>query len=331
MTQKITPGRYRGLKTASLAHADIFGIVAFDQRGSFRQMMPKGTSHEKLVQVKVEIIEALSRQASAILTDPIYGLYPAMRMSGQSGLIMALEESGYSGDSTYRNVEFLDGWTPEKIRKMGANAVKLLVYYNPQNRELAAELDELIATTVAECHAWDLPVFLEPMSYSKDASVPKDSAAFAEQRPEIVIETVRRLCKTGADVLKLEFPIDIKYNEDQALWRTSCEELSATSSVPWVLLSAGVDYDRFVPQVVTACESGASGFLAGRAIWKEGAPMPADERKRFLDGVATDRLTELINIAGQKSRPWTEFYSPMESSQDWYKHYGSATSRTEGR
>jgi tagatose-1,6-bisphosphate aldolase len=88
-----------------------------------------------------------------------------------------------------------------------------------------------------------------------------------------------------------------------------------------VLLSAGVDFEEFVPQVVIACESGASGFLAGRAIWKEGANMTAEDRKTFLDGLATERLRRLIDIAAEKSRPWTDFYSPLPSSENWFDHY----------
>ena len=103
----LTPGRYRGLKSTSLAQADVFGIIAFDQRGSYRQMMPAGASYETLVQVKGEIINALSKEASAILTDPTYGLKAAMEMSPKAGLLLALEKSGYSGDSSYRKTELI--------------------------------------------------------------------------------------------------------------------------------------------------------------------------------------------------------------------------------
>ncbi|MEM9955403.1 MAG: tagatose 1,6-diphosphate aldolase [Chloroflexota bacterium] len=321
MTKQISPGRYRGLKTTSLATQNIFGIVAFDQRGSYRRMMPDGSSYEHLVQVKNEIIGALALNATAILTDPTYGLYATMQMSGKSGLLMSLEKSGYSGDSSYRTTELQEGWTPKKIRKMGASAVKFMVYYNPQNEELADELDQLVIDVVHDCHQWDLPVFLEPMSYSANPEISKDSADYAAERSEIVIETARRLSKTGADVLKMEFPVDIKYNQNQAEWRKYCEQLSEASAVPWVLLSAGVDFEQFVPQVIVACESGASGFLAGRAIWKEAATMSTEDRTEFLSTTATDRLKKLLDIAGEKSRPWSEFYSAMNSSSDWFKTY----------
>ncbi|MDQ7026364.1 MAG: tagatose 1,6-diphosphate aldolase [Anaerolineae bacterium] len=322
MTIEITAGRYRGLKMTSLGEADIFGILAFDQRGSYRRMMPDNTSYQQLVQVKVEIISELAKDASAVLTDPIYGLSPAMHMNGKAGLLMALEKSGYSGDSTYRKVEFIDSWTPEKIRKMGASAAKLLVYYNPQAETLADELDEMIRQVVRDCHAWDLPLFLEPLSYSLDANIPKNSPEFAQQRADIVVETARRLSQTGIDILKMEFPVDLQFNQDHDEWRKQCERLSAASSIPWVLLSAGVDFEEFEPQVLIACESGASGFLAGRAIWKEGAAMPTDERQAFLTGTATDRLRKLIRIAQEKARPWTDFYNMQPSTENWYATYG---------
>lgn len=322
MPLTLSPGRYRGLKATSLAEADVFGIVAFDQRGSYRRMMPPDSSYEDLARVKREVIGALSRAASAILTDPTYGLGAAMRMNGKSGLLLALEKSGYSGDASYRKTELIPGWTAEKIRKVGANAVKFMVYYNPQNEALAAELERLIRQVVAECHRWDLPVFLEPMSYSVEPDIAKDSAAYAAQRAEIVIETARRLSRTGADVLKMEFPLDIQFNDDRAAWRRACAELSEASSVPWVLLSAGVDFEQFKPQAQIACECGASGFLAGRAIWKEAAAMGPGERQTFLQGTASARLRELLAIAASAARPWSAFYAPPPSSATWYETYG---------
>jgi len=321
MPTQLTPGRYRGLKTTSLAEGDVFGIVAFDQRGSYRKMMPADASYETLAQVKGEIIGALSKDASAILTDPTYGLNAAMRMNPKSGLLLALEKSGYSGDSSYRRTELIPSWTPEKIRKAGASAVKFMVYYHPESGALADELEQLIRRVVADCHQWDLPLFLEPMSYSLDADVSKDNAEFAAERPSVVIETARRLSRSGADVLKMEFPHDIKFNQDRASWQKACAELSEASAVPWVLLSAGVDFEQFKPQAQVACESGASGFLAGRAIWKEAAAMSPTDRADFLENTARDRLRQLLDIAASAARPWTDFYSTPQSSDSWYEVY----------
>lgn len=321
MSQSISPGRWRGLKTTSLKNNDVFGILAFDQRGSYRRMLPENTPYQEAVTIKEEIVGSLTQHATAVLLDPIYGLGPAMKMTGKSGLLMALEKSGYTGDATYRRPEFLDSWTPEKIRRMGASAVKILVYYHPDAGTLADELDELIRIKTAECHAVDLPVFLEPMSYSIDTEVGKEGSQFAEMRPQVIIETARRLSQTGVDVLKMEFPVDYNYSSDEASWRRQCVALSEASQVPWVLLSAGVDFETFEQQTQIACESGASGFLAGRAIWKEAVNMPSQQRAAFLAGEATDRIKRLLDIAQTQSRPWSDFYSSPESSENWFVAY----------
>ena len=321
MTTELTPGRYRGLKCVSLAEADVFGIVAFDQRGSYRSMMPPDADFSLLAQVKSEIIGALSREASAVLTDPVYGLSAAMGMSGGCGLLLAVEKSGYAGETTARHTELLPGWTVEKIRKAGADAVKLMVYYHPGSGALAERQQALISAVVSECHRWDLPVFLEPMSYSIQEGKAKDSPEFAAERAQVVIETARQLSRSGADALKLEFPLDIQYDSDENSWREACARLSEAATVPWVLLSAGVDFERFERQARLACECGASGFLAGRAIWKEGAAMPPEQRGAFLAGVARDRLLRLLEIAAEQARPWSDFYAPPSAPEGWYHSY----------
>lgn len=320
MTQQLTPGRWRGLKTTSLSDAHTFGIVAFDQRTSYRKMLPENTNYADAVAIKMDVVRTLSRHASAVLLDPIYGLGPAMEMAGSAGLLLALEKSGYSGERTYRRLDFIPHWEPAKARLAGANGVKILVYYNPQNAALADELDDLLSEKVQAAHAQDLPIFIEPISYSASPDVPKDSAEFAAQKKDIAVETARRLSKTGVDVLKMEFPYDHKYEADEATWQKGCEEISQASSVPWALLSAGVDFETFERQAAIACAAGASGFLAGRAIWKEAVLMPAEERQRFLSDTATERLQRLLEVAAT-ARPWTDFYSAPTSAENWFEQY----------
>lgn len=321
MRTELTPGRYRGLKASGLAGRDVFGILAFDQRGSYRRMLP-GADYEQLARIKSEVSRVLSAKASAALLDPIYGMPAAMSMSGRAGWVLALEKSGYSGDSSWRRTELLAGWTAAKIRQTGANAVKLMVYYHPRHEALAAELERFIVAVVDDCHRLDLPIFLEPMSYSIQDGVAKDSPEFARQRPDIIIETARRLSRTGADVLKLEFPVDIQHVSAKAEWRRACRRLSDACAVPWTLLSAGVDFAQFKPQLRAACESGASGFLAGRAIWKESVAMGSAERAVFLRDVALSRLRQLLDIAEREGRPWTDFYQAPSFGEGWHETYG---------
>ena len=320
MNATLTPGRWRGLKATSTSE-HVFTIMAFDQRGSYVGMLPEGSGFDDAVAIKSEVVGRLSPFTSAVLLDPTYGLRPALQLHRNSGLLMALEKSGYTGDSTMRRADFDPDWTVAKMRRAGAAAVKLLIYYHPGSGALADEIEGTISNIVTDCHAQDLPLFVEPMSYSLDPEVPTDSAEFAAGKPEVVIETARRISALGVDVLKMEFPMNAKYHDDENAWLQACEAVSAASSAPWVLLSAGVDFDIFDRQVRVACQGGASGYLGGRAIWKECAAMSPGERHEFLLGTATERIDSLNGHTLKHGRPWTEFYAMPESGPEWYRNY----------
>ncbi|MCG8480027.1 MAG: tagatose 1,6-diphosphate aldolase, partial [Spirochaetales bacterium] len=212
-------------------------------------------------------------------------------------------------------------WSVRKIKSFGASAIKLLVYYNPAVEKLADELETFVSAVIEEAHEEDITIFLEPLSYSVEASVGKESASFAEKRPWIVVETAKRLSALGPDVLKMEFPVDIAEKYTVREWSAHCEELSEACSVPWVLLSAGVDFDQFVRQLEVAVKSGASGYLAGRAIWKEAVAMEPQERTAFLTGTATRRAERLNEIVDRHAVPWTDFYTYPSTDEQWYTAY----------
>ena len=116
-------------------------------------------------------------------------------------------------------------------------------------------------------------------------------------------------------VLKAEFPVDVKQNGDETEWATACAELSEASAVPWVLLSAGVDYDVYLRQVKVACAEGASGVLCGRAVWKESIQLKGADRDAFLQGTAVARFQEIAATVSASARPYTEVY-PATSGDD---------------
>lgn len=316
----LQPGRFRGIKATSTPE-HTFAILAFDQRNNYRKMLPDTSTFQDASAIKRETAVTLSSIASAVLLDSTYGLEAAMLMSGHCGLLMALEESGYTGDSTYRRTEFDPDWSVAKIKRLGASAVKLLIYYHPDSGPLADELDALVVDVRDQCRAHDIPFYLEPLSYSLDTHIPKASEAFAADRPRIVRDTAARLSRLEPDILKLEFPVDADYNSELKVWAESCAAVSEASIVPWALLSAGVDFDVFEQQVRVACQNGASGFIGGRAIWKECVAMPPAEREQFLAKTATARIRRLVEIANQYARPWTDFYEPAAIDEGWYRTY----------
>jgi tagatose-1,6-bisphosphate aldolase len=85
----------------------------------------------------------------------------------------------------------------------------------------------------------------------------------------MMVETVQRLAVLKSDVLKLEFPVDCRYEKDEAVWQDTCAELVAASPVPWTLLSGGDSFEAFQKQLRIACRNGCSGFLVGPVLWQE--------------------------------------------------------------
>ena len=320
MTTNLSIGRWRGLKTCS-TDVDTFAILAFDQRGSYRKMLPDNASFEMASQIKSQVVRAIVPHATAVLLDSVYGLESAIHMSGHRGILMAIEKTGYSGEATARRIDFIEGWDIAKIKQMGASAVKMLAYYHPDAGEASEHIEETVRQIADEAHKYDLPLFLEPVTYSPDVNVAKDSPEFAKQRPTIIRETIGKLQTCGADVLKVEFPVDAAFDDNLDSWKRECDAIDAIATVPWAILSAGVDFSTFEKQVRVACQAGSSGFLGGRAIWKESIGMSDDERKSFLATTAVERMKTLKQLVEEFGKPWTEYYSPMPANDGWYHHY----------
>jgi tagatose 1,6-diphosphate aldolase len=316
-------GKRRGLAQCATQRGT-FAILALDHRGNLRQALnpadPKSVPFESMVEFKRQVVSALGPHSSAVLLDPEIGSAPVVAgddLPGRSGLIVAVEETGYTGNPTGRVSRVQPGWSVGKIRRMGASAVKLLVYYHPQSPQ-AAQQEDLVRQVAADCSKYDLPLFLEPLSYSLDPNQKKLNSA---DRRNVVIETARRLTELGIDILKAEFPLDIREEPDETVWAEACSELTQASITPWTLLSAGVDFETFLRQVTVACEAGAGGVLAGRAIWKEAAETSGAARLDFLRTTAAERMDRVGALCDALARPWKENFQSKPVSQDWYTQY----------
>ena len=209
---------------------------------------------------------------------------------------------------------------------MGASAVKLLIYFRPDLRDVASRQLDLVARLAEECIEEDIPLLVEPVSYPVE-QVGVSSKKFADMKPELVIETARQITALPIDVLKAEFPADVTFERDEAKLLGYCQELDRASRLPWVLLSAGVDFNTFKKQVEIACKAGASGFLAGRALWQEGVQIRSrEERLDFFNNTAAPRVRELAELVNKYGKPW---YAKMGAekgefaavAQDWYQKY----------
>jgi tagatose 1,6-diphosphate aldolase len=312
----ISIGKLRGLQQISSKRGTITAL-ALDHRQNLRKANPVFVNDEELSRFKLDIVSALASEATAVLLDPEVSAAQAIAQYAvpkEIGLVVALESTGYTGDAMARQAQIIPGWSVEKAKRMGASAVKLLVYYHPDS-PTATEIESFVGQVAEDCAKHDLLLMLEPLSYSLDVSRKLTS----EQKYYVVVETAKRLTPLGADILKAEFPLDTT-ETDQNIWKDACEEISSASCVPWILLSAAVDYETYLRQVTVACNAGANGIAVGRAVWQEAVSMTGLERNEFLKRGARQRLARLTSLCEALAKPYTDFYA-ADTPFDWYKKY----------
>lgn len=314
--KNLTIGKYFGLQHLSNQRGT-FTCLALDHRQNLRKANPLFEAGEELSQFKLDVTSALASKATSILLDPEVSAAQAIAshsIPNHVGLVVALESTGYGGQATARQAQVIPGWSVEKAKRMGAAALKLLVYYHPDSSN-AHEIEDFTQQIAEECKRYDLALMLEPLSYSLDESKKLSS----EEKRQVVVETAQRLTPLGIDLLKAEFPLDAN-ETNQYLWAQACAEVSAASTVPWILLSAAVDYETFLRQVTVACQAGASGIAVGRAVWKEAISLNHTERLAFLSQTGRRRLARLNSLCHALARPWTDFYQ-AQAPLDWYQGY----------
>jgi tagatose 1,6-diphosphate aldolase len=329
---KLSPGKLRGLQQVANAKG-ILTVCAIDHRESLRRALneknPEAVSYRQMVDFKLDLTRTIAPFASAVLLDPIYGAGQAITsgiLPGNTGLLVSAEKTGYSGDSTARITELLPDWDVKKAKKMGASAIKLLLYFRADLKEIASKQIDLVDRLAAQCIEEDIPLLVESVSYPT-AEEQDNPEKYFKKKPELVVEAANKLTALPIDILKSEFPADIDYEKDEARLKPFCRELSRVSRLPWVLLSAGVNFDRFQKEVEIACKAGASGFMAGRALWQEATQIDSKKgRLDFFKSQTVSRLRELTRIANKWAKPW---YTKMGSkdgrfpglSEGWYRSY----------
>jgi tagatose 1,6-diphosphate aldolase len=323
----LSPGKMRGLAAAS-TRGGVFCILALDHRDSLRVMIdgesPAAVPARTLTDLKLELLRELAPEATAVMVDPEYSAAQAIvtrSLPGSVGFLVALEAQGYLGDPRARQTSLLDGWSVEKANRLGASGIKLLVLYRPDAGEITEVQDRMISAVISDCARFDVPLFLEPLAYLRESEMASDPAGVAAQRRSIVVETVRRLGAFGPDVLKVQFPLDARHEPDRATWADACAELDEAAPVPWALLSGGEPYELFLEQVSIACAAGASGFMVGRALWREVVTARPEDRSPIIEHTMRPRLRELARVAGDQGRDWAMSFEPATIDESWYLTY----------
>ena len=335
MIVKFTPGKLAGMKAVSDSRG-VIAAAAMDQRGSLQKSLAKekgaDVGPEALEEFKILVTEVLTRHASAILLDPEFGIPASKRRANDAGLLMAYEKTGYDKTGPGRLPDLLDDWSVRRLKEAGADCIKILLYYTPEDPKHVNEVKHAWVERIGdECRANDIPFFLEFIGYEEGAD--EKGLEFAKKKPQIVTGSMAEFTKDryGVDVMKVEVPVNMKYVDgsksfggEKAYSRQEAMDLFRRSAdvatKPFIYLSAGVSNAEFTETLELAGEAGTrySGVLCGRATWKDGIPVYAKQGatafKSWLESEGVKNI-ENVNARLKPARPWFEFYGAKSADE----------------
>lgn len=258
-------------------------IAAFDHRDSLLKLVTK----ERMSEFKALCARLFSPFSTAILVDPEYGQESIQIAKTQNkGVLLGREESGYTDTEQGRNTVLYENFTSAKLKEMGATAIKLLVYFNPDAKNANDQI-EIVKKVYEETKAVDLPFLVEPITYPVDGHY--------YHRGDAIIKTVVAL-KNYCDILKLEYPVDPDVEGVRGAI-PYLDQISHELSIPWILLSRGMKFENYKKALLLAKDSGCSGYAVGRAVWQEFSNFQTwEERVKFMETTAVNRMKEISEI-----------------------------------
>ncbi len=332
---KITLGKLAGMKAVSNGRG-VIAAAAMDQRGSLQKALAKerggAVGDKDLEDFKIIVTEVLTKYASAILLDPEWGIPASKRRAKNAGLLMAYEKTGYDASTPGRLPDLLDHWSVRRIKEIGADCLKILLYYTPFDPKGVNELKHAWVERIGdECRANDIPFFLELVGYEEGAD--EKGPDYAKKKPDVVGGSMREFTRDryGVDVLKVEIPVNMKfvegarvsggtaaYTKQQAM--DAFRKAADVSTKPFIYLSAGVSNAEFTESLELAAESGTrfSGVLCGRATWKDGIPIFGKQGgDAFRAWLETEGVKNIVNVNDhlKPAHPWFEFYGAKSADE----------------
>ncbi|MBR3189382.1 tagatose 1,6-diphosphate aldolase [Bosea sp. (in: a-proteobacteria)] len=313
---KMSPGKL--WRSRRLADKDGFWkMVAIDQRTPLfvpiaEKRGTKEPPREDVVEVKRLITKHLSPKASALLIDPLYGYANCINeLPTDTGLIISYEHSITENTSKGRKSHPIPDWSVAKTRAVGGDACKVLAWYRPDaDPEIIAHQQAFVQKAGEECAANDMVMLLELLIYPLPGEDPR---ALEAKREELVLASLEPFCdpKYRIDIYKVEPPglvhnVPDPDSKDAASLQGAYDRMGKMLPRPWVMLSAGASAADFERSMNFAYRAGASGYLAGRAVWQDAfAHFP--DYKAMEKGLAESSLAildRLNDLTERKGTPW---------------------------
>jgi sulfofructosephosphate aldolase len=280
-----------------------FAMVAMDQRESLRHMFDLAghgrPADDVLIDFKVAVAEELGPYASGFLADRQFGFdRVSAAVPSSTGIILAVDALDQADGGPVEDTALDE----EAIAAIpgGVVALKLLLIWRRDERRAARVA--LASRFIEVARENGVLSVLEPVVRAAPDEADFDTDA-------AIREAARELAALRPDLYKAQVPM--AGGGDEAAQRAASAELNACMTGPWVVLSQGVERDRFAPAVRAACLEGASGFLAGRALWSD--VVGSVDIRGELRSRSVDRLKALGDIVDEAARPWREAAKGRES------------------
>ncbi len=327
---ELTPGKLWGLRRIA-DRAGRFKMTAVDQRPPIKNPIAAhyGMAHapyDDVAGFKALLVETLQPASTAMLLDPHFAIPRALDLYDPArGLIVTLEDSVFEDTPVGRKSSEIDAWSVEKIKRMGGDAVKVLTWDRPDAGPAVVQHQRDFTKRIGEaCARFDIPFVLEMLVYplAKDADQTRDYVEMTGKNSDHVLASVAEFAKPdyGVDLFKLESPVAADSvtapgaegsDKVQALF----DEMGRLAGRPWVMLSAGADKAAFRNILSHAYRAGASGYLAGRAIWLDAFKLfpDWDGMRAALSKDSLSYMDSLNALTDAEATPWTAHpvYRPL--------------------
>jgi tagatose-1,6-bisphosphate aldolase len=288
-------GRARGLQRLR-GQNGIIGVVAVDHGESFSRrlarLLGRSPSAKEVAVEKQRIMRHVAPAATGVVCD-VGGLSTSVRLClipRDVALVAGLPDL----PPTWSAQEHLP-WSDDVVARVaasGCDAIKLCLLVD--NAEMDRARLDLATDMSARCGELGIALVLEivpSQDFQRRSGDWRPPAPVDGNAGQFAAEYGR----AGPDVLKLHLPAA---GRSDALVLEACRKVTDKAPCPWVVLSAGTTFEVFRHQLEIACKGGASGFVAGTAIWQEALEIPdTDARENFLATTAADRLQILQDVA----------------------------------
>lgn len=315
---ELTAGKLWGIRRMADA-GGLFKMTAVDQRPPIKGPIAThyGTDtapFEDVARFKAMLVETLQDGSSAMLLDPHYAIPVGLKyLSPTKGLIVTLEDSLFEETGKGRKSRVIDGWDVGKIKRMGGDAVKVLAWYRPDADASVCQHQLDWTKRIGEaCAKYDIPFLFELLVHPLDSDTEQTSeyVEMNTKRADDVLRSVEAFAGAdfGVDVFKLESPVPAKDVASTDGVQAMFDEMGRLAGRPWVMLSAGAGKPEFKVILEHAFVAGASGFLAGRAIWLDAfqAFPDWDAVRAGLEGESAAYMAEISALADAKATPWDQ-------------------------